>query len=231
VSRTVGILGGMGPAATLDFVARLRRLTPARRDQDHLRLLIDDNPTVPNRNEALAGAGPSPAPVLAAMARGLQAAGAEVLVMPCNTAHAFQADIEAAVTIPFLSIVGETIAAARTAAPDLKRAGLLAVDGALSARLYQDAFAAAGVEPLTLAPEDQAAFMALVYQIKSGEVGSGSRLRMRALADRLAEAGADVVVAACTEVPLVLDAQDLALPLVNSTEALAVRTVAFARGG
>ena len=86
--KTVGIIGGMGPAATIDFVQRLRRLTPARVDQDHLRLLIDDNPTLPNRNAALAGLGPSPGLQIAGMARGLERAGADFIVMPCNTAHA-----------------------------------------------------------------------------------------------------------------------------------------------
>ena len=89
MSRPVGVIGGMGPAATVHFMGRVLALNPARSDQDHVRLIVDNNGAVPDRNAAIRGEGPSPGPVLAAMARGLQAAGARVLVMPCNTAHAF----------------------------------------------------------------------------------------------------------------------------------------------
>lgn len=112
MSRVVGVIGGMGPAATLDFYAKLIAATPATREQDHLRVLIDSNPGVPDRNLALAGGAPSPeaapGPVLADMARGLERAGADLLVMACNTAHAFEADIRRAVAIPFVSIITET---------------------------------------------------------------------------------------------------------------------------
>jgi len=95
--RVVGVLGGLGPEATLDFMAKLLErttaLTGAVTDQEHLHLLVDCNPKVPNRNRAVAGTGPSPAPDLAAMARRLDAAGADLLVMACNTAHHWEADI------------------------------------------------------------------------------------------------------------------------------------------
>lgn len=226
--KTVGIIGGMGPAATLDFVARLRRLTPAEVDQDHLRLLIDDNPTLPNRNAALAGRGPSPGPEIAAMARGLERSGADFLVMPCNTAHAFQAEIEAAVTIPFLSIVEATIAAALGSEPQLRRAGIMAVDGCRSAGLYQSALEAMDVTPVLLARDDQAAFMALIGRIKAGDLGAEVQAAMRHLADRLIADGAEAILAACTEIPLVLEGVDLGVPLINSTEELARRTLTFA---
>ena len=89
----VGILGGMGPAATVDLVSKILAATDAARDQDHLHLIVDCNPKVPNRNEAVDGTGPSPAPALVAMARRLEAAGADFLVMACNTAHAWEAEI------------------------------------------------------------------------------------------------------------------------------------------
>lgn len=226
--KTVGIIGGMGPAATIDFVQRLRRLTPARVDQDHLRLLIDDNPTLPNRNAALAGLGPSPGLQIAGMARGLERAGADFIVMPCNTAHAFRPEVEAAISIPFLSIVEATIDAGLAARPHLQRAGVMAVDGCRAAGLYQSALAAMDVTPVLLFGDDQAAFMALIGRIKAGDTGAEVGSGMRALAERLADEGAEVLLAACTEIPLVLDAGDLGVPLINSTEELAKRTLAFA---
>jgi aspartate racemase len=225
--RTVGVMGGLGPAATLDFFAKVLRATEAARDQDHIRLLIDNNPAVPNRNEAAAGRGPSPGPALAAMARGLEAAGADFLVMVCNAAHGWEGEIRAAVRLPFVSLIAETVAAARALRPGLTRVGVLASSGCHDAGLYEAAFAAEGVEVLT--PE-RAAFMALLDGIKAGEVGEGVRRAMRDLAQGLADGGAELIIAGCTEVPLVLADGEISAPLVSSTDVLVARTIAYARG-
>jgi aspartate racemase len=103
--KCVGVLGGLGPAATADFFSKVVMATPAAADQDHLHVIIDNNPKVPNRNEAVAGTGVSPAPVLAEMASRLETAGADFLVMVCNAAHAFQDAITDAVRVPFVSII------------------------------------------------------------------------------------------------------------------------------
>ena len=230
--RIIGVIGGMGPAATLDFLAKLQRATPAASDQDHLRVLIDLNPKVPDRNAALAGTGPSPAPVLAQMAAGLEQAGADGLVMVCNSAHAFATEIRAALgRATLLSLIDETVAAVRRDHPGLRRVGLLAAGACLDARMYQDAFAAEAV--VVIAPEGElrARFMALLYRIKAGDVGVESRAEMRALAEALIARGAELIVSGCTEVPLVLDAAALAAPLVDSTDVLVAATLAFARPG
>lgn len=227
---TVGVLGGMGPDATLDFFAKLLSATPAARDQDRLRILIDNDPRVPNRNEAAAGTGPSPAPMLVRMARGLEQAGAEILAMPCNAAHAYQADIRAAVSIPFVSIIEETVAETLRALPGAEKVGVLAAAGCLDARLYSDAFGKRGVEVLEPAGEGREAFMELLYRIKSGERGDEVPSRMRRLAQGFIEAGAEAIVAGCTEVPLVLSQEDLERPLINSTDVLVAATADFATG-
>ncbi|MBY0568429.1 MAG: amino acid racemase [Hyphomonadaceae bacterium] len=224
--KVVGIIGGMGPAACVDLFAKLVAATPAQHDQDHLRILIDNNPRIPNRNDAIAGVGPSPGPHLAAAARGLEQAGADFLVIACNTAHAFQPDIEAAVTIPLLSMI-EATADAATAITGA-RIGVLAADGCRNAGLYQRAFAQRGADAIFLSDDAQAAFMDLVYAIKAGDVGPGARERMAAFAQTLREAGAQAIVAACTEVPLVLTEQTARAPLINSTDALVARAVAVA---
>jgi aspartate racemase len=228
IRRAIGVIGGMGPAATLAFIARVQALTPARSDQEHLRLLVDCNPAVPDRNAAVAGKGPSPGPVLADMARGLERAGAEVLVMPCNAAHAFRQAITDATPLPLIDLIETATDAATALAPP--SVGLLAADGCLVAGLYQSAFAERGIGTRTLAPARQAAFMDLLYRIKAGDVGEGVRGEMIVLARRLIDEGADVLVAGCTEVPLVLSESDLTRPLVDSLEALARRTVAVGTG-
>lgn len=229
--KTVGVLGGLGPEATLDFYAKVLALTPAQRDQDHLHLIIDSNPGVPNRNEAVAGTGPSPGPLLAEMAAGLEKAGADFLVMVCNAAHAFQQEIRAAVSIPFVSLIEETCEATLRRVPDLKKVGVLGSSGCLDAGLYQDAFATRGVTALVLEGTDRELFMKTLYRIKAGDKGNEVRKTMRALAETLIAEGAQAVVAGCTEVPLVLSDDALPCPLIDSTAVLAERTVFYARNG
>lgn len=226
--KTIGVIGGMGPAATVDFFAKLLAATGAERDQDHFRILIDSNPRVPDRNAAIAGIGPSPGRQLAASAAGLERAGADFIVIACNTAHAFQASIEAAISIPLLSMIDATADAA--VAQGARRVGVLAADGCRRARLYHQAFAARDVDALFLADEDQIEFMALIRRIKGGDVGGDVRRRMAAMALALNARGAQAVIAACTEVPLVLSPDTLAAPVISSTDALVARAVKFARG-
>ena len=230
-SLTVGVLGGMGPAATADFLSRLATETPADRDQDHLRVLVDSNPAVPCRNRAMTGEGPSPGPVLAEMARGLERAGAQMLVMPCNAAHAWAGAVRAATGLPFIDMIEATAEAALAAKPGLRVAGVLAATACLDGRLYHHALEARGVRVVAPEGEARAAFMALLGRIKRGDTGAEVRAEMAALARTLVERGAETVIAGCTEVPLVLDAGVLDVALVNSTDALVTRTVAFAQAG
>jgi aspartate racemase len=225
---TVGVLGGMGPAATVDFFARVVRATPAATEQDHLHLIIDNNPGVPDRNRGVAGTGPSPGPALAAMARRLETAGADFIVMPCNTAHAFVDDIRAATRVPFIDMIDETVRAVGSGKPE--RVGLLATDGCLSANLYQHRLAAIDCTSVLLNPQEQQAFMQLLYRIKGGNAGPDSSRLMTGLAGMLVSRGAQVLVAACTEVPLVMTGVGLDVPFVESTEVLVARTVERAMG-
>jgi aspartate racemase len=227
--RVVGVLGGLGPEATLDFFAKVLKRTGARSDQEHLHLIIDNNPWVPNRNDAVAGRGPSPGPYLAEMARSLERSGADFLVMVCNTAHAFAGDIVTAVEIPFVNMIALTRDETLARYPLAKTVGMLAASGCLEAGLYQKAFAERNVSVLTLEDEEQAHFMTLLYRIKSGDAGDEVRAEVRALANRLVERSAEVVVAGCTEVPLVLGEGELSRPLVNSTDVLVEKTIAYAR--
>ena len=228
--KTVGVLGGMGPAATVDFMGKLIQATGAKTEQDNLRILVDCNPHVPDRNH-LDPNGPQPGPVLAEMARGLERSGAQFVVMACNTAHAYAGEIAAALSVPFVSLILETAQTLSTRHPTVKKAGLLATDTCVAANLYQPALAAYGVEVLPLDPAAQKRFMELLYDIKRGDTSNAARAEMKSLADTLIAAGAEVVVSGCTEVPLVLAAGDIAKPLVDSTQVLVERTLAYARHG
>ncbi len=228
-TKVVGVLGGMGPAATLDFFARVLALTPAKTDQDHIRLIIDSNAQVPNRNAAIAGTGPSPAPVLAEMARGLKRAGAELLVMPCNAAHAFLDEVKSATDLPVISIIDVTVAETLRRRTGVKRIGLLAAEGCINAGLYQRAFAAHGVDVILPDADLRTRFMGALSRIKKGDIGEAVRADMRAIANALIANDAEAIIAGCTEVPLVLSDGDVAVPLISSTDCLAFATIAAAR--
>lgn len=217
MTKTLGVLGGMGPAATLDFLAKLQAATPVRREQDHLRVLVDINPKVPDRNVGDA----DPGPVLAAMAAGLRDGGAEVLAIACNTAHAFADQVRAS-GLPLIDMLEVAGQAARAAGA--VKVGVLGTGLALG--LYRDRLSTQGLEVITPDDHEQIEFMALLYRIKSGDLGPASREAMAALAHRLIGKGAQVIIAGCTEVPLVLSSEDLAVPLIDATDALAVACVA-----
>lgn len=217
MTQTLGVLGGMGPAATLDFLAKLQAATPASREQDHLRVLVDINPHVPDRNVE----GSDPGPVLAAMAAGLRGAGAQVLAIACNTAHAYAAEVRAS-GLPLVDMLEAAGQAAR--AVGATRVGVLGTGLALG--IYRDRFSHLALEVISLDDHEQVEFMALLYRIKLGALDAGSRETMTALARRLIGKGAQAVVAGCTEVPLVLDAADLAVPFIDATQALAQACVA-----
>ncbi|MGE0798802.1 MAG: aspartate/glutamate racemase family protein [Lautropia sp.] len=224
----LGVLGGMGPEATADFLAKLVRATPVAAEQDHLRVLVDSNPKVPDRNKAIAGTGPSPNRILAEMAAGLERAGAELLVMACNTAHAFESAIRQSISIPFVSIVEEACDASVRQVPAPRRVGVLAAPGCIEAGLYQAALRCRGLEPVLLDEDDQSRFNALLYRIKRGLPAEGVHAGMKRLAERLDAQGAEVIIAACTEVPLVLSQADLDRPLIDATYNLATRCVRYA---
>jgi aspartate racemase len=163
------------------------------------------------------------------MAVGLVAAGADFLVIACNTAHAWSADITAAVDAPLLSMIDAACDAIAVAHPTARRIGLLAGQGCLDAGVYQRAFAERAWEAVLPDPERLAAFMAALYRVKAGSLGPSERDVFIDCALATVAAGAEVVVAGCTEVPLLLEVSDLTVPLIDPTLALAERTVAYAR--
>lgn len=228
MDKIVGVLGGLGPEATVDFMAKLVAATPAHCDQDHIRLLIDHNPTVPNRHRSIAGETASVGPLLAEMAQGLERGGADFLVMVCNTAHAYTEDIRAVVNIPFISMVDVTV----EALPDSPgtAVGVMAAEGCLRANLYQDALVAAGYEPILWTEPELEEFMTLVYRIKAGDRDQEIGSALSRLAASLVFAGAERLIAGCTEIPLFLSHDKAPVPLLSSTDLLVQRTIELAKG-
>lgn len=219
--RTIGVIGGMGPLATAEFYLRLVRATPAATDQEHLHVLIDSNAQIPDRTAAIEGRGPDPTPVLVETARRLVAAGAEVLVMPCNSAHAFLDAIRRSVPVPVLDIMEEVAAAAAVLRPVPAAVGLLATAGTMRGRLYHQALARRGIEVLAPDAAAQRVVSEAIESIKAGDTGPAVRDRVRPVAEGLVRAGAGAIVLGCTELPLVFGPEDVAVPVLDGTEILA----------
>jgi len=214
VSKTIGVIGGMGPAATIEFFRRLVAATPAAVDRAHLRILIDNNPHVPERIDAIFGTGSDPGPALADMASGLASLGADFLTMPCNTGHVFQSAIRDAVDIPFIDMIEETVRVL-----SVKTVGLLATTATVIAGIYKTACDRRGIELLIPTHEDQELVTDIIRRIKAGGSGQSVREHTTAIVSRLAEQGAEAVIAGCTEISLIPD-ERMQIPWIDALDCL-----------
>ena len=226
----VGVLGGMGPLATVDFLRKMLDATPASVDQEHVPVLVSSIPQVPDRTAAFRGEGESPLGSMIDSGQRLVAAGAEVVVMPCNTAHLWFDEVRDALGLPMLHLVDAAVDAVLAAAEAGAQVGLLATDATLASGLYINRCGAEGRTVRWLLPTaaemlDQV--MPGIAAVKSGRLDEGSRLLVAA-AQALRRRGACAIVLGCTEIPIVVDAQDAGVPVIDATAALARRAVDWA---
>jgi len=222
--KTIGILGGMGPEATAYFFSLIIKHTAATRDQDHIPVLIYNLPQIPERTPAILGKGPSPVPLLRKGVRTLARAGADFIVVPCVSAHAFLPQIRRASPVPILSLVEEALVNAEKANPRLKRAGLLASTGTVRSGLFAKTFSKAGIEIITPKDEEQSRVMEAVFGkrgVKAGFTKGRPRRLVLDIARRLVRRGAGAIIAGCTEIPLVLVDEDITVPLIEPMRAAA----------
>lgn len=225
----IGILGGMGPLATADFFSKVIAATPASSDEGHVPLLIQSDPRIPNRPEAILRGGASPLPELLAGRDRLIAAGAIALAMPCNTAHFWYADLLQGCSVPFLSIVDASVSELSLLAEAGTVIGIIATKGTLAAQLFDAPLARAGYT--VLLPDDtMMASLVLpgIELVKAGDNALGGLLIEQAV-QALLTLGASAVILACTETPMALDAvqSHLRAACVDSTAALARRCVSW----
>jgi aspartate racemase len=230
----IGVLGGMGPLAGADFLARLTLATPAARDQDHVRAVLWSDPTVPDRTEAALAGGPSPLPAMLAGVRVLERAGAGCLAIPCNTAHLWADEIAAATALTLIHIVDAAAGALASRGIEDGTVGLMGTAATLRLGLYQKRLAARGHDCLV---PDEAEMRSLVSpaiaRIKANDIDAAAA-PLLAVARRLADRGAAAVVLGCTEIPLALRGPEAAasgLVLIDTIDALARAALAWARPG
>ena len=228
--KIVGIIGGMGPKATVDLMARIIKVTPADDDVDHIRIVVDNNPKVPSRIKALIdGNGESPIPCLQDMARRLESWGVDFLAMPCNTAHHYHLDIQKAVTITVLNMIELAVEAVIEQYPNLKRAGLLASTAVIRLKLFERPFAAKNVVVQTPADRYQMGIMHAIKKIKANNCGSEVVDAIQLAADDLVDKGAEVLLVACTEISIISNQISSTVRIFDSAQILAESIVRVAR--
>jgi len=227
----VGILGGMGPLATVDFLAKMLAATPAANDQEHVPVIVSAIPQVPDRTRAFRGEGESPVAAMVDSARRLKAAGAGMVVIACNTAHLWFDDVCAAVELPMIHLVDAAIDDAAAVVGPRGRVGLLGTDATLASGLYINR-ACPGTGRfqwlLPTAREMNEWVMPGIEAVKAGDRDTG-RTCLVAAAEALKARGAMAVILGCTEIPVVLEGARAPLPVIDATAALARRAVAWSR--
>ncbi len=227
---TIGILGGMGPEATVLLMQKIIAATPARDDADHVPLIVDQNPQVPSRIRHLVeGGGADPGPVLAMMAQRLQAAGAAALAMPCNTAHHYAPAIRAAVTVPLIDMVALSAAHARELAGSSPKVGILASPAVRRIGLFDRALQEAGLVPAY--PVDEDAMLAAIRHIKASGPTRDARAALAAASADLLARGATLQMIACTEFSLIADAVAAGVIVFDTLDVLTNATIAYAMSG
>jgi aspartate racemase len=229
--KVIGVLGGMGPEATLGFFERIIAHTPAARDQEHLRVIIDSNPHVPDRTAAILHRGESPVPLMVAGVEALQRAGADFVVIPCVSAHFFLEELRRRVSLPVVSLFDVTAEHIRREFPRIKAVGLLGTTGTVAGGHFQARLVRNRVETVEPGADDQIRVMAAIYDIKDSraarsrsEIGND----LRDVAGRLVAAGAQAIVLGCTELPLVLKTGDLDVPVFDTLTLLARAAIVVA---
>ncbi len=226
--KTIGIIGGMGPLATADLFRKIVLNTKATTDQEHIKILIDNNTDIPDRTEAIINNGKNPVPQLTKSAVALWAMGAQILVMPCNTAHYFRSKVQKNVDIPILSMIeitGESLLK-----KGIKTAGLLATEGTINSGIYQDVFMKMGIEIIVPDEDEQFAITDLIYNgVKAGKKDYDVT-RVKDVMQSMLERGAETLVLGCTELPVAVDMYKLDFNVCDPTLELARGAIKAANG-
>ena len=225
--KTIGIMGGMGPMATVDLMKKIILATPAKTDQEHIPIVVDNAPQIPDRTKAILGQGESPVSAMVKSARRLETAGADFIIIACNTAHYFLPEVAPQIKIPVLSIV-ET-AANEIQKRGYKKVGLLATSGTIRTGLYQKALNAKGIECLAPGAEKQHLIDDLIYDgVKASNMAYDTD-PVRQLLDSMQQEGAEGFILGCTEVPVAVEMYNLKGTFIDSTEELAKAAVKMAK--
>jgi len=218
----VGIIGGMGPMATVDLFQKIIERTEAEKDQEHIHLMIDNNTDIPDRSAHILGGGQDPRPEMKQAVKRLVDGGAQVLAMPCNTAHYYYSELNTYAkslnpSVEFVHMIRET--AESCYRQGHKKVLLLATEGTYQSHLYEGFFKEKAIELITPSLGQREIVMKAIYDYKSGhDVDRDLFVSVLQTGQR---EGVDGIILGCTELPLIAEGIDCAVPYIDPTEILA----------
>lgn len=225
--KIVGVIGGMGPEATLDLFYKIIKNTKAEKDQDHIHLIIDNYPQIPDRTAYLLGKGENPLPYILESAKKLENLKVSAICMPCNTAHYFVDEIRKNLSIPFLSIVESVIEEIKENYKNVKNIGLIATKGTIIGKVYENPLKKDGFN--VIIREDLLDdIMGIIYSIKGGFIEKNSDLFLK-IVDEYIKSGSEIIIAGCTEIPLLFPYIKTKIPIIDSTFCLAKKVIRFVK--
>ncbi len=217
--KKLGILGGMGPLATCDLFKKIVENTAANSDGEHIHIIIDNNSSIPDRTAAILHGGADPLPQMRESLNRLTEAGADVVIMGCNTAHYFYDALGEDCKVERLNMLYETMAYLKS--QGIKKAGLLASSGTVQSGIYAKAAEKYDIELLTPVGEAQGAVMGVIYSGVKAGVADYDTAAFRATVDSLLAGGAETMILGCTELPLAMEMYGLDIPAADPTLILA----------
>ncbi|MBQ7542483.1 MAG: aspartate/glutamate racemase family protein [Clostridia bacterium] len=229
--KTLGILGGVGPLATVYFADLIVKMTPAACDQDHIRTIVSNNPKIPDRTDyILDRTKPNPLPAMIADARMLESLGCDEIAIPCNTAHFFFDEIQKNVGVRIVNIIEETLKFAHRSVPGLSKVGVLATTGTLQSDVYPHVARQFGIECVYPDADSVRTLMHIIYdQVKAGK--RADQDAFFAIVDGMKADGCDAVILGCTELSVIYYELQIKRPdVLDSMTALAAACVQDIKG-
>ena len=230
MKKQIGILGGMGPEATSELFSLIIKNTKAHNDQDHIPVLIVNNPKIPDRSLYILGKGPSPINMLVEGALKLEQIGADIILIPCNTAHFFIKQIEEKIHVPIIDMIKETARYVLRKFPEIKKYGLLSTTGVYKTAIYKKAFEDIALEIINPDALYQQQNMTAIYSkqgIKAGFKTEPLKILLQTV-ENLVENGARAIICGCSEIALVVKQSHIDIPLINPLKILAVKSIQLA---
>ena len=226
--KTIGILGGMGPDATALFFQRVIALTPAQCDQEHIPIIINNNPQIPDRTDAILAKGENPVPALQDAIIILEKASVDFIFIPCNTVHVYYDEMQRCVDVPIVNLIESVVDDILKRFPDINKVGLLSTLGTIKSGLYHNTLLKHDIELVAPNEVQHDNLQGAIQELKKQSKDTSA---IQSLANDLVRAGVQGIILGCTELSLIAKQLILSVPVFDSIEILAEKAVRLAFGG